>query len=372
MSFDIVDKLEWGELATFVPNKKLPVYNWFYYKEGYSRDLIFKLIDMFGVKKGDLVLDQFCGTGTTNLACRQKGIDSVGFEVSPLALFAAEVKTRDYDIELLRETLLLIRKAKFRKIIKSWVPSNIKKYFNPHTLDDVLFFRQLVKEIDDGPTREFFRLALISAATRCSYMYKDGSVVKVRKHPIPPFRKFYNWRLKRMIKNLEKFEQGNECRTVITRGDARKLKLDDEEIDFVMTSPPYLNKIEYTKIYGVEEFLFFGTSKKRGVRSYIGMQVEPERIFPELPDIANAYFADMRQTLKEMYRVCKPGAKAAIVVGNGCFPDGVIQSDELISELAEKIGFSVDKIHVLNKRWCTKNRTEKVGELRESMVVLEK
>ena len=95
MPYKIENKFEWGELATFVPNKPLPIYNWFYYKEGFSRELVLRLLEKFKAK--GTVLDPFCGVGTTNLACREKGIDSVGFELSPLALFAAKAKTSDYD-----------------------------------------------------------------------------------------------------------------------------------------------------------------------------------------------------------------------------------------------------------------------------------
>jgi len=102
------------------------------------------------------------------------------------------------------------------------------------------------------------------------------------------------------------------------------------------------------------------------------MKADPERIFPDLPDMANAYFSDMKNVLKELYRVCKPGAKLAIVVGNGCFPERVIESDLLLSEIAEGLGFNVRDIYTLNERWCTRNRTEKVGKLRESMIVLKK
>ena len=153
-----------------------------YYKDFCAVDQI-----NFDIKKG-VVLDPFCGVGTTNLACKEKGLDSIGFELSPLALFAAKVKTSDYDIEKLRETLRTIKKIKFQKPDRSWVPSNVRRYFNTHTLDDILLFRNFVESIEDKSTKNLFRLGLISSTTRCSYMYKDGSVVKFRKHPIPRSR----------------------------------------------------------------------------------------------------------------------------------------------------------------------------------------
>ncbi|MBM4350265.1 MAG: hypothetical protein FJ106_10330 [Deltaproteobacteria bacterium] len=38
------EKPDCRQLVTYVPNKKLPVYNWFKYKEGFSRQLVFKLL----------------------------------------------------------------------------------------------------------------------------------------------------------------------------------------------------------------------------------------------------------------------------------------------------------------------------------------
>jgi DNA modification methylase len=375
MHFRIEDRLQWGEDATFIPNKFFPVYNWFYYKEGYSRSLVLNTLDMFNspASKG-FVLDPFCGVGTTNLACRERGINSVGFDVSPLALFSAKVKCRSYDAGRLKRAFSVFRQARFEMPDKAWVSGDVKRFFNPHTLDDVLFFAKEVEKIDDAETRDFFRLGLITTATRCSYMYKDGSMLKRVKHPVPPFRKVYFARLKRMIHDLDKIRV-KKCSTIISHGDARRLKLEDEAIDCVITSPPYLNKIEYTKIYRVEEALFFryfSESGGEGIRSYIGHDAASEIIFPDLPVSSNAYFSDMNRMMKELYRVCKPGAKLAIVVGNGCFPDRVVESDSLLAQLAKDAGFEVKNIFVLNKRWCMRNRVEKVGPLRESMIVLEK
>jgi len=88
-------KKDWGFYATFVPNKKLPLYNWYYYKEGFARELVFKLLDLFDMKNG-LVLDPFCGSGTTLLACKERGIESIGLEILPGSLLASRVKTRNY------------------------------------------------------------------------------------------------------------------------------------------------------------------------------------------------------------------------------------------------------------------------------------
>ncbi len=374
------ERLAWGPLATFVPNKREPIHNWFYYKEGFSHRLVSKLIDDFGLVEGKTVLDPFCGAGTTLLACKQAGIASIGFDVHPVAVFAARVKTADYDPGKLNEAANGLLKARFVKPDIDARNSLIRRAFNRHTLDDVYFFRDAIMSMDDGRTRDFFLLALMNVTMKCSFAWKDGAVIKIRKHPVPPLRSLLRRQIYRMMKDIKKSgDLSPGTRTRAESGDARKMKLPDSGVDAVITSPPYLNKIEYTRIYSIEEELFFRERAKPALRSYVGIEDEKMLAGEErlgkiidtegLPASAIAYFSDMHETIREMHRVCKPGARLGIVVGNGCFPTGVVDSDVILSRIAEKEGFGADEIIVLNKRWCTRNRVEKVGISRESLLL---
>jgi hypothetical protein len=73
-----------------------------------------------------------------------------------------------------------------------------------------------------------------------------------------------------------------------------------------------------------------------------------------------------------MYRVCKSGAKTAIVIGGGCYPDRAIEADRVTAELAERVGFNVNDIWVARNSWCTRARIIKVGQIRESIILLTK
>lgn len=384
MAYRMQEKPEWGPLATFIPNKDEPVYNWFYYKEGFSRELVFRLADMFSLRKGTQVLDPFCGVGTTLLACKQLGLNSLGFDAHPVAVFAAKVKVRDYDTEILRQQIKALIKARFRppKVPKTGFA---RRFFHPRTLEDALFFRNSILENQDRIARDFLLLGLMNVAIKCSYAYKDGAVLKIRKKPVAPMRDMLRRQLFRMLKDIDNFKP-EKCETHASFGDSRSLPLEPETIDAVITSPPYLNKIEYTKIYEIERELFLDfLEEKPAVRSYIGLSFSKlekdiarlENILDyetvkSLPPEAIPYLMDMFQSIEEMHRVCRKGAKLGIVVGNGCFPTGVVDSDILLSRMAESLGFTVDKILVMNKRWCTRNRVEKIGVTRESLMLWEK
>lgn len=329
----------------------------------------------FKIKSGDTVLDPFVGSGTTLLAAKEMGVDAVGVDAAPLAVFVSQVKTADYDLEKLRETSRWLFSQSFKRPSLKEVSGFVKRFFLKPSLEDIIFFREKIREIEDPVTRGFFTLALMNAAMKVSFAYKDGAVLKVVKKPVPPFRKFFRRLVKKMIRDLERISF-KPCKIEVYLGDARRMDfLMDEQFKAIITSPPYLNKIEYTKVYRIEYELFFGEVKVDPVRSYIGLN--PKNAldeFPELnlPEVAKAYFHDMRMSLEEIFRVLKPGGRIALVVAGGVFPDRVVESDVLIARLAERVGLEVEKIVAVNKRVATRNRTIKIGVSRESIVFMRK
>jgi DNA modification methylase len=148
--------------------------------------------------------------------------------------------------------------------------------------------------------------------------------------------------------------------------------LEDSSVDAVITSPPYLNKIEYTKVYRIEYELFLRGEEPDLLRSFIGLSNTEESYEPSMPPVAKAYFKDMRLVLKEVRRVLSEGKKAVFLLAGGVFPTGVVESDLELSKIALEEGFKVERIVALNKRVATRNRVEKIGWARESAVVLRK
>lgn len=372
MAFKLSHRHELGPLATFKPNKELPRHRWFYFKEGFSRDLVYMLLDHFGLS-GGTVLDPFCGSGTTLLACRERGIGSIGIDASPLAVFVSRVKTVDYDIGELRkedERLWKLRTSPME--IPRFNDPIVKRAFPPGVLWEILAYKAHIDSIDDETARSFFLFALMTAGIKSSFAFKDGAVLKLEKRPLPPLRQSLKRQVFKMLRDVEALRL-KAAKCVSNVGDARMLGL-NEDVDAVITSPPYLNKIEYTNIYRIELELFLETSSEPQLRSYVGKEGKTYDKFSHLPVSAQSYFSDMEMSIKGLGRALKPGGKASIIIGNACYPDEgvVVNSDEVLAGLAEEAGLKVNEIVCLNERWCTKARTEKVAQVRESIVLLEK
>ncbi|MEM0336718.1 MAG: DNA methyltransferase [Candidatus Caldarchaeum sp.] len=328
------------------------------------------------MSRGSLVLDPFLGVGTTLLTCRELGINSVGFDVSPLFVFISEVKLRDYDVDELRRVRDEIFSIKFEKP-EVKVSGFLRNLYPKPVLEDLFFFKGLISKISDEEVRDFFTLALMVAAEKSSYMMRDGAVIKIVKNKprIPSLRKAYRIMVNRMIDDVEKLPLTDASVKAMV-GDARRMEsVETESVDAVITSPPYLNKIEYTRCYWPEYEIFFPHISHTGIRSYLSMRpddVELSMLGGDAPLVAELYFEDMEKVCGEVYRVLKPGGAAVMVVGGGVFPDKVIQVDVAVAEIAERCGLNVERIVAVNKRVAAVDRVRKIGESRESIIYLRK
>jgi SAM-dependent methyltransferase len=356
------DAPELKELVTFVPNRKEPVHNWYWYKEGFGRGMADYALDLFSASRDSIVLDPFCGVGTTLLACKQRGMSAVGFDVNPLAVTVARAKTYDYNLDDLSGA---VKDALgWRVPIPRELPRGdfLRKAFSRPNLGIISAYRDKIATIEDSKVRDFLLLALIDSATKCSWTVKDGALLRIERRPVPPVGKLFKWKIRKMLHDLKK-NPLPLAPVKVEQADARSLPMEDGSVDFVITSPPYLNKIEYSRMYRLELSLFFGLPPTQ-LRSFVGTRADE--------GIETAYWTDVKAVLSELLRVCRPGAKVCWVVGGGCFPDHVVAADEETAKLAESLGFNAGDILVARRSWCTAQRTIKVGVIRESAVILEK
>ncbi|MFH1820856.1 MAG: DNA methyltransferase [Methanobacteriota archaeon] len=372
----IVEKLWLGRLARPILDRHRPVYNWFPINEAFSRDLIFLLAETWSLGEGDTVLDPFCGTGTTLLACKELGVDCIGRDVHPLMLFAARVKLRDYDKSKLRELIGVFLKGEFESREVD-APKFVARVFPKPMLEEVTAVRQRVQEIDDESVREFLMLGLAAAAMRCSWARIDGAAIKVFKRLLPPLRRELGHQLWRMFKDVEGFKT-KAAEIKVGYGDARKLDFDDGSVDVVITSPPYLGKKEYVDSHRIEQWVLGleGPSTKNLIDA---VSADGADDFSEVADFARdkmpesrTYFKDMLVAMKELYRVCRDGASVCMVVSDGCSQEGPVDVCVPLSERAEKAGFKAKSVVVVNKRHCTTPARKKLGIAREGLLFWEK
>ncbi|TIW83703.1 MAG: hypothetical protein E5V51_19505 [Mesorhizobium sp.] len=173
---------------------------------------------------------------------------------------------------------------------------------------------------------------------------------------LPNFERSVAQLKKRLLENPPK---GNAR---VHRGDARALALADGCVDAVITSPPYLNAIDYMRGHRMS-LVWLGHSipDLRNVRSSaIGAEraadaharnVElaavatamrgTELLSSRLEGVISRYALDLLDMTAEVQRVLKPGGRATFVVGNSCIKGRFINNADGVATSAARAGMTV-------------------------------
>jgi hypothetical protein len=374
-------RLEWHRLVTYVPNKTLPLYNWFKYKEGFSRELVVQLFREFGLQAGETVLDPFAGSGTTLLTAKEFGIHSIGLDMLPTAVFVAKAKLTEWaDIDALLQAALKVTSAPFHEA-KSSMPDVriINLAFSAETQKQLMFFKEEI-ETYGQPIRNFLMLGLLSILEEVSSTSKDGQFLRLVEKKLPPVRDALRAALTRMIHDLSEIRMfglwpKTNAKTTVLHGDARELCLPPKylgAISAVLTSPPYLNRYDYSRTYALELCLLSVKSHQDMVnvrhsllrshvesREHEGKEINlpslaevlrEVRAKPlnneRLPVMIQAYFEDMNLVISNMSQYLKPCGRAALVVANAQFNGENVPTDLMLCELAERHGLTTEAILV--------------------------
>ena len=70
----------------------MPRHRWYAVKESFSPHLVARAAWESCCRKGQVIYDPFCGSGTVPLVAASLGLKAVGFEVNPFLAFVAQTK----------------------------------------------------------------------------------------------------------------------------------------------------------------------------------------------------------------------------------------------------------------------------------------
>ena len=430
-----IDTSEWG---TFRDSLRAPVHGWFTYPAGFSYKAVEHSIVESKLRKGkDIIYDPFMGSGTTNIVAKNLGFNSVGVEAHPFVFQITKAKLNwDLKFDYIQKGLFIIEK----EIGKTNVPNNLQEYlsknfpelilkcFLPETLFELLVIRNSLRKIEeiDINAYNFFKIALICVLRDVSiaatgWPYIAPNKIKITSMSKKGWHTYQNRVLKMFGDILEIRKKTSLVKTkhAIILGDSRNTKewIEDESVDHIFTSPPYLNNFDYADRTRLEMY-FMGDAKNWGeisnqVRTklmtsattqinrndskYIfsnDFQRECNPIYLFLNDAVEklthlrihkggkksydlltiGYFNDIYQILKDNFRVLKPRSKAIYILGDSA-PYGIhIPTDELIGKIGMCIGFKNYNIIPLRARggkW-EKNPQRHSVALKEAVVILKK
>ncbi len=345
------------------------------------------LVTLEGLPKGSTVLDPMVGSGTVVRQALRFGHDAVGYDLDPLAVLMSRAWTTpvaDEDIEAeLGEVLRAVagfgddvptldwqRDCETVRFVDYW-------FHDAQRRDLARIAFVLHDRGSDGPRpgREAALDVLRVAFSRIIITKEQGaSLARDTSHSRPhrvattsDYRVVPNF--ERSVAQLRRrlLEHPPEGTANVGRGDARALSLRDASVDAVVTSPPYLNAIDYMRGHRMSlVWLGHAVADLRRVRStsigaersadHHGRRSEVDAVAiamrggeplgSRLEGVVERYALDLLDMTAEVCRVLKTGGRATFVMGNSCIKGRFVDNANGLAHAAERAGMVVDGSHV--------------------------
>ncbi len=372
-----------------------------------------------GEENDKWVLDPFCGSGTTLVEAKLLGVNSYGVDIDPMATLLTKVKTTYHEKSELEsakhEILSNLHSSEIDDIELPDFP-NRDHWFDGEVAKSIATVKKHIEKISsDKDIRDFFYVCL-SAIIRTVSLADPDQI----------FPEKTDWGLKKkskMDKTLvfNKFEQSvnrfmprildfsNNCykdvKAKLIKEDARNLELDRNSIDVSITSPPYINAMDYPRVNQLEMYwlgLLDGKKKIDLKKRYVGTEAVSSKDYSNLnlfkdtkyhdynkilqkiykvnklrAYIAYKFFEDMRQNFEEVFRVLKQshGAKNGryiVVIGDSVIRKIPVPTHEILARVGKDVGFTVENVfsYVIRHRTLLITRAAHSGIIHKDWITV--
>ena len=328
------------------------------------------------------VLDPMAGSGTVLRAATAHGHRALGFDTDPLAVLMARVWTTPLDpaiLQIAAAEVVAESRALPTPPALPWIDDDLETsafvdyWFGVQQRGELRRLAWVLRQREEcSPLADALRLALsriIVTKDRGASLARDVSHSRPHRvfieHEFDVLAAFLN-AAGRLASRLA--AEPPPPGATVQLGDARRLStVPVGTIDAVITSPPYLNAIDYLRGHRMAlVWLGYQLGPLRAIRAdNIGSERAPAptadqalaavltaplgalvSLTPKLRRIVDRYALDLRAMLIELRRVLRSGGQAVFVIGNSCLRGVFIENDRLLATVAEQLGFQVERWQV--------------------------
>jgi DNA modification methylase len=309
-------------------------------------------------KPGELILDPYCGSGTTPLECALTGRRCIGVDLSPLAVLIARTK-----ITPVSPGALTSLRQKMRNEIEQRTVSDqpglfesssaelIKhieadprltdawytKWFQPKILKELVVIYQSIETLSNPSLQNLAFVAFSDILRRSSNAHSGYPNVMYDKNApekgsaLAPYLRSLD-KICTMAATLNDVE-GAWSDVEVRHGNACQLNIEDESIDAVISHPPYIGSIPYAE-YGSLSLKWLGHDPKKLDSELTGGRRQSTSVVSRFKD----GYAGM---IAEAARVLKAGRNMFLMVGNPVVRGELVDLADMTIELAEQSGFEL-------------------------------
>jgi hypothetical protein len=382
---------------TFRETRRQPVHRWYSYVEGFSADYIVATLDSLGGGQAS-IYDPFGGAGTALVEASRRGIPSFFAEANPFMAFVVDAKVNAgrwaaRNKALARSALSEFRDAiidaRFAEAASRTDVSSYHAAFPKRDFFEEVHLKQIVHALELAETLaarepragQLAKLACASNIVASSNMTRRADLrrrkpgeYKLRNVDVPGG---IVDAVNDILADLDSVTRGQPP-TAQVASDCRRLPASYHgKFDLAVTSPPYLNGTNYIRNTKLELVLLgfvraesqLGSLRDAGVRGgitqaatsrEIAHRVASVEVIAEqldacasdnrIPHMVRAYFSDMHEVMGSVHASLKAGGRFILDIGDSKFYDVHVPTDRLLAEIAQDLGFVVERDAVIARR----------------------
>ena len=323
------------------------------YPAKFPLELAIKYIEKY-TKEKEVVYDPFMGAGTTLLACSLLNRYGFGSDINHIGVLISKFKLLKLELNEISELERFIDDIKrasvddFKNCDKFFYDS-INHWFCNESICVLSYLKKEINKFSNDKLIIFCNLVLSSIINVVSNQESDTRYAAVKKdnlsieNIIGIFVKKFD-----LILNLYKeFNPINRTSTIenaqLLNSKNCSLLLKENNVDFILTSPPYINTYDYY-LYHKHRMNWLGYDVKYSMYNEIGSRRE----FSSLKRNENVFIDDLFEIFEKTNDYLKRDGHIVIVIGDGKVSGKMFDAKENIVKLCTKLNWEVvDYEHTL-------------------------
>jgi hypothetical protein len=375
----------------FSPNNTEYIHRWASYVQGFSASFVQSIIDRYSrVYDDPYILDPFAGCGTVLVQAKLNGLRSFGVELNPLLQFVANTKLNSWSISS-RRLLETYDSLDFQRLAVPPPFLKSEKQFSKEPLDNLRKIKgaidAFIPRTDEGKIiKDLMNLAFSAILVDSSNLKRSPCLGYDKRKVIQadaPFS-FFQRKIQQIASDLDTvqkdFQQYVPRSAHVDLGNSMVFTF-PEKYDLVITSPPYMNGLDYVMNYKIEMGWLGFISKhtdakkikdnmvvcdnvskglikrfsdsnrysdewiesiKQGITENIKVRGNYRR--SDMPELVHKYFDDMHRIMNNVANAMKNNGRFILVVGDSLIADVYVPTDLMIARIGQSLGLKLLEI----------------------------
>lgn len=401
----------------FQPNTNEAIHRWSPYVQGFSSSFVQRTLERYGQDyRHPVIMDPFAGSGTVLVQAKLNGYSSYGIELNPLLHFIATSKLSFWDIspQKVLDVASLLPQTDTVTEAPAFLKSHV--HFRPQVLKHLQRLKGGLdrfepKTNEEKGVKNLLLLAFASILVDSSNLKRspclgysptkvveDDAPLRLFAQKVEQIAEDLRWcqtHYQAFIATPAKVFLGNSMETNIP-----------ERCDLIITSPPYMNGLDYVMNYKIEMgWLGFGQNHRElkhikdqmvvcdNVSKDLIRRFEQSQRYThpwiehikgeiednikrrgnyrrqDMPEIVHKYFDDMYRVMQHVSQFLNVGGRFILVVGDSLIADVYVPTDLILAHIGQELGLHIETLEKARQRRSGQVRSYR---LRETVVVLRK